>query len=54
MSDGKSTLRISPEQQRSRRSRNIALSLILAGLCVLFYVITIVKLGGNILARVGM
>lgn len=35
------------EWQRKRRGRNIALSLVLAGLVVLFYVITIVKMGGS-------
>ena len=33
--------------QRKRRGRNIALGLVLAGLVALFYVITIVKMGGQ-------
>ena len=33
-------------QRKSRRSRNIALGLVLAGLVVLFYVVTLIKLGG--------
>jgi hypothetical protein len=36
------------EQQRRRRAKNIALALILAGVVTLFYVITIVKLTGNV------
>ena len=36
------------EERRRRRSKNIALALILLGLVVLFYVITMVKLGGNV------
>jgi hypothetical protein len=35
------------EMHRKRRGRNIALALALCGLMVLFYVITIVKLGGQ-------
>jgi len=37
------------EQQfkRARRGRNIALALVLAGFVVLFYAITIVKIGAN-------
>ncbi len=36
------------EARRRRRSKNIALALILFGLVVLFYVITVVKIGGNL------
>ena len=32
---------------RTRRGRNIAIALLLVGLVVLFYVITIVRLGGG-------
>ncbi len=35
------------EMHRKRRGRNIALLLVLFGLVVLFYVITLVKLGGQ-------
>ncbi len=34
-----------------QRKRNIAVALILAGLVVLFYVITIVHMGGNVFNR---
>ncbi len=33
-------------QRKSRRSRNIALGLVLAGLVVIFYIITIGKMAG--------
>jgi hypothetical protein len=34
--------------ERARRMRNIAIGGILAFLCVLFYLMTIVRLGGNV------
>jgi hypothetical protein len=33
------------DQRRRRRSKNIALAVVLAGLAALFYLITLVKLG---------
>lgn len=42
---------LSPAAARSRRSRNIAIALTVAGVCVLFYVVTIVKLGPAVLMR---
>ncbi|HLF22166.1 MAG TPA: hypothetical protein VI582_06660 [Aestuariivirga sp.] len=38
----------SPEDMARRRKRAIALALVLAGLVVLFFVTTIVRLGGNV------
>ena len=35
------------DQQGRRRAKNLALALILAALAALFYLITIVKLGGG-------
>jgi hypothetical protein len=35
------------DMHRRRRSRNIALGLLLAGLVVLFYVVAIVKMSGS-------
>ena len=35
------------EMHRKRRGRNIAMLVVLASLVVLFYVITIVKMGGS-------
>lgn len=37
-----------PEEQRRRRQKNIALALGLVALVVLFYVITMIKLSGNV------
>ena len=37
-----------PERLRRLRSRNLALALTLGGFAVLFFVITLVKLGGNV------
>ena len=39
------------EWQRRRRMRSIAIGLALAALVVLFYVATLVRLGGNVLNR---
>jgi hypothetical protein len=36
---------LTPEQARSRRARNIAISLTIGALAILFYGITLVKLG---------
>ncbi len=35
------------EEHKKRRGRNIALALVLVGLVVLFFAITIVRLGGQ-------
>ncbi|ACE90035.1 MULTISPECIES: hypothetical protein [Rhizobium] len=40
-------VKLTEKQMKSRRNRNIALGLVLAGLVVLFYAITIVKIGGG-------
>lgn len=37
----------SGDMLRRRRGRNIALGLLLAGVVVLFYIVTIVKMSGN-------
>ena len=42
---------LTPEQQRSRHSRSIAIAAVLGALCLLFYVVTIVKLGPGVLVR---
>lgn len=41
----------SPEDMRRRRKRSIALALVLLGLVVLFFVTTIVRLGGDVALR---
>ena len=42
---------MTPEEQerlkKARRGRNLALGLVLLGFVVLFYMITIVRIGGN-------
>ncbi len=40
------TVKLSEAQKKSRRNRNVALGLVLAGLCVLFYLMTLAKVGG--------
>ena len=42
---------LTEEQKRRRRARSIAIALCLAALVVLFYLVTIVKLGPNVLNR---
>ena len=42
---------LTEEQKRRRRARNIAIALVLGGLVVLFYVLTIVKLGPGVMNR---
>jgi hypothetical protein len=39
------------ERERRRRVRSIAIALALAALVVVFYVATLVRLGGNVLNR---
>ena len=38
-------------EQRRRRARSIVLALVLAGFAILFYAVTIVKLGSQVLHR---
>ena len=42
---------LTPAQQKSRRARNIAIGLALGLFALLFYAVTIVKLGPGILNR---
>ncbi|MFG1357402.1 hypothetical protein [Xanthobacter pseudotagetidis] len=42
---------LTPEQVRRRRARNVAIATVLGFLAILFYVVTIVKLGPNVLNR---
>jgi hypothetical protein len=44
-------IKLTPEQEKSRRARNIALGLCVAGLCILFFTMTIVRLGGAVVQR---
>lgn len=40
------TIKLNENQKKSRRNRNVALGLVLGGLVLLFYVMTLVKIGG--------
>lgn len=42
---------LTDEQKRRRRARSIAIGLVLGALALLFYVVTIVKLGPGVLNR---
>ena len=42
---------LTEEQKRRRRARSIAIASVLAALALLFYIVTIVKLGPNVLNR---
>ncbi len=42
---------LTPEQKKSRSQRNIAIGLAIGFCVVLFYVVTIAKLGPSVLAR---
>ena len=39
------------EAHRKQRRKNIALFVVLAAFALLFYLITVVRLGGNVLSR---
>jgi len=42
---------LTEQQKRTRRMRSIALALVLAGFAILFYLVTIVKLGPGVFNR---
>ena len=42
---------LTDEQKRRRRARSVAIAVVLAVLVVLFYAVTIVKLGPGVLSR---
>lgn len=42
---------LTPEQQKARRQRNIAIGLAIACFVLLFYIVTIAKLGPGVLNR---
>ena len=49
--DGEGGIVLTEEQKRRRRARSIAIGLALGALVLLFYAVTIVKLGPGILRR---
>jgi hypothetical protein len=44
-------MELTPEEKKKQRQRNLALALILAAFVALVYVVTVVKLGSNVLNR---
>lgn len=44
-------VRLTPEQKKSRRQRNVAIGLAVGFFVLLFYVVTIAKLGPGVLNR---
>ncbi len=40
---------LTPEHQRRQRNRSIAIALVLAGFVILFYAVTLVKLGPQVI-----
>ncbi|WP_428688148.1 hypothetical protein [Roseibium sp.] len=51
MSEEDKGITLTEEQKKKRRSRSIAIAAVLGALVLLFYVVTIVKLGPGILNR---
>ena len=51
MNEEEQGIRLTDAQKKARRSRSIAIALVLVALVVLFYVVTIVKLGPGVLDR---
>jgi hypothetical protein len=51
MADRKPSHSLTPEEQKRRRTRSLALALTLGVLVLLFYVVTIAKLGPGVLQR---
>ena len=49
--DGDDGIVLTEEQKRRRRARSIAIAVVLGALVLLFYVVTIVKLGPGVLRR---
>ena len=46
-------VKLTPEQERRRRARSVAIGIGLGAMVILFFVVTIVKIGGNIAMRAG-
>jgi hypothetical protein len=49
--DDKNGFTLTDEQKRRRRARSIAIAVSLGALVVLFYIVTVVKLGPGVLNR---
>ncbi len=51
MKDRIDYVRLTPEEQKRRRRRSVALALTLAAFCILLFAITLAKLGPGVLQR---
>ncbi|GAA0778698.1 hypothetical protein [Roseibium denhamense] len=51
MAENEQGIKLTAEQEKKRRSRSLAIAGVLIGLVVLFYIVTIVKLGPDIMNR---
>jgi flagellar basal body-associated protein FliL len=51
MAEQEKGITLSDEQKKKRRSRSIAIAVVLVVLVVLFYVVTIIKLGPGVMDR---
>jgi high-affinity K+ transport system ATPase subunit B len=51
MTEEQDRVTLTEAQKKSRRSRSIALALVLAALVVIFYLVTVVKLGPALFVR---
>ena len=51
MSEERPTMQLTEAQQKARRKRSIAIALCLAAFVVIFYVVTVIKLGPEVLNR---
>ncbi len=49
--DGENGIVLTQEQKRRQRARSIAIALFLGALVLLFYIVTVVKLGPGVLNR---
>lgn len=51
MTENRPTIELTEAQQKARRKRSIALAICLAAFVVIFYAVTVIKLGPDVLNR---
>ncbi|MEQ9628087.1 MAG: hypothetical protein RLN66_02380 [Roseitalea porphyridii] len=51
MAEDRKTVELTEAQQKARRKRSIAIALCLAAFVVIFYVVTVIKLGPDVINR---
>ena len=51
MADQDKGITLTDEQKKKRRARSVAIAVVLVALVVLFYVVTIIKLGPGVMDR---